>query len=68
MESQSKPTNFIPSKIVGYKSNSIDFEIKSEDSSLYALCLGFIQDLFNKKDMNFTCEHNNPDYKIFPTF
>jgi acyl dehydratase len=54
-------------KVIGFKSDWKEFEIKNNETILYALSIGFNEDPLNKKHFKF-CYELADDFQVFPTY
>jgi acyl dehydratase len=54
-------------KVVGFKADWREFDIKNSDTIIYALSIGFNEDPLNKKHFKFTYELAD-DFSVFPTY
>jgi acyl dehydratase len=55
------------SKVIGFKSEMIEFPVDSKNTIIYALAIGFNEDQLNTKHFKFTYELSD-DFSVFPTY
>lgn len=61
-----KPKKIIIDKVIGYKTELIDYVSTSKDSILYALGIGFSEEQLNKSHFKFTYEFSD-NFTAFPS-
>jgi acyl dehydratase len=67
MQSVEKSKVLIPEKVVGFKTDFIEFPLNNNETIIYALSIGFNEDQLNKKHFRFTYEFSD-DFSVFPTY
>lgn len=67
MQAVEKSDKLIPSKVIGFKSPLFNWNIKPDETMLYALSLGFNENPLESKHFKFTYELAD-DFSVFPTY
>jgi peroxisomal enoyl-CoA hydratase 2 len=67
MENNSKSSVLVPEKVIGFKSDWVEFTVNPNDTIIYALAIGFNEDQLNKNHFKFTYELSD-DFTVFPTY
>ena len=67
MDNTKKATTLIPDKVIGFKSDWVEFNVNPNETIIYALSIGFNEDPLNKKHFKFTYELSD-DFSVFPTY
>jgi acyl dehydratase len=64
---QEKSAKLIPSKVIGFKLPTMNFDLNPNNTMNYALGLGFNEDQLNTKHFRFTYELSD-EFSVFPTY